>query len=120
QGVRAAGGLYRADEQNLTLAFRQIDAVIADGATRHKEALFEALKFGPDVIYFLTDADQPVLTASDLGEIKRRNRGETTIHAIEFGLSAYVREDKWLTRLPQQNGGGTYTYVNVQEFMKRP
>lgn len=118
QGAR--GGLLRADEQNLTLAFRFIDGIIADGATRHKEALLEALKLGPDVIYFLTDADQPAMSAAELAEVRRRNHGDTTIHAIEFGLSAYVREDKWLTRLPQQNGGGTYTYVNVQEFAKRP
>lgn len=113
----ALGGLLMAEERNKLRAHGFIDGVIPDGATRHKEALLMALKLSPDVIFFLTDGDQPSMNTVELAEIQRKN-ASTTIHVIQFGLTAYVKEDNWLVRLAQQNRG-QFSYVNIHDWSKR-
>lgn len=99
------GRLPFATEPNKTRAFKFIDGIIADGGTRHEEALLEALKYGPEVIFFLTDADQPELSAAQLARISRANKSGATINAIEFGLGPQLNSNNFLVRLAKQNGG---------------
>jgi hypothetical protein len=108
------GRLVFAADQNKYLARKFIGSITADGATRHEEALAMALKLAPDVIFFLTDADQPQLSSKQLAEIARRNRG-TTINAIEFGYGAQSDSDNFLVRLARQNGG-QHVYVDVSQL----
>jgi hypothetical protein len=49
--------------------------ITASGGTDHMQALKLALKMNPDVIFFLTDADDPQLSENDLKEIQRRSSG---------------------------------------------
>jgi hypothetical protein len=105
------GRLVWGTPQNKRQALRFIDAITADGATRHEEALMAALKMGADVIFFLTDADQPELTPAQLDRIHRRNNG-TTIHTIEFGLGPQVDRNNFLVKLARQNGG-QHAYFDV-------
>lgn len=80
--------------------------------TNHKPAILEALKFGPDVLFFLTDGDQPALFAGDLDEIKRNNRGHTQIHVIEFGKGVKLGPTNWLEQLARSNRG-SYRYFDL-------
>jgi hypothetical protein len=66
------------------------------------------------VIYFLTDADDPALSARDLDEIRRLNPG-TRIHAIEFGEGGKLDASTAMERLAQQNHGA-YQYVDVKKL----
>jgi hypothetical protein len=70
-----------------------------------------ALQMNPDVVFFLTDADEPKLSASELQQIVRWNKG-TTINAIEFGSGSSPGRDNFLRRIAEQNGG-QYRYVDV-------
>ena len=81
-------------------------------------ALRKAISYHPDHIFFLTDADQPQLSAADLAEIKQLNRGRTSIHAIEFGRDGDLGIDNFLRRLARQNDG-TYRYRDVTKFGKK-
>ena len=87
---------------------------MSEGGTQHGEALEEALKLSPDVIFFLTDADQPELSAERLARIKRRNGGRTSIHTIEFGLGARLSRDNFLAKIARQNGG-KYVYIDISK-----
>lgn len=90
-----------------------VRAIVAAGGTRHMEALQLALSMQPEVIFFLTDADEPALTPSQLDEIRSRNaRVGATINAIEFGVGPQKIRMNFLMRLAQQNGG-QYAYVDV-------
>jgi hypothetical protein len=100
----------------LTHAERYIRSIAAFGGTEHEGALKLALKMSPDVIFFLTDARIPRLSAAELREIK--NRAEsigTTIHAIEFGPDPVAPVDSFLRELAAQNNG-EYRYVDVRSL----
>ena len=84
--VAGAGRLVFGTEDNKYQAERFVQSIIADGATEHEDALAMALRMAPDVIFFLTDADEPRLNARQLAHIARINKG-TQINAIEFGYA---------------------------------
>jgi hypothetical protein len=105
------GRLAFADEQTKRRAEAFVSQIIADGTTRHEEALLKAISLQPDVIFFLTDADEPRLSAGQLYDIQRRAAG-ITISAIEFGLGPKASRGNFLEKLAQQNGG-QYAYVDI-------
>lgn len=103
--------LVFADEQGKNLAKQFVRGVIASGGTKHLDALKLALKMNPDVIFFLTDADQPALLPHELEEIHRLNRG-ISIHAIEFGYGKYDGRRNFLVKLAEGNDG-KHVYVDI-------
>jgi hypothetical protein len=100
-----------ATEQNKALAAQFVRNVPAYNGTRHMEPLRLALRLAPDVIFFLTDAGEPQLSAADLESLQRLNSG-TVIHAIEFGAGPDPGGDNFLARLARQNDG-QHVYVDV-------
>jgi len=99
------------DDQGKKLAGNFIGGVVADGGTRHMEALLTALQMRPDVIFFLTDADEPRLSTSELQRIRARNRG-TSINTIEFGSGPSSGRYTFLRQLADENQG-KHAYVDV-------
>lgn len=110
--------LMFADEATKDLAERFIRGLPATGGTQHIPALRQALLLAPDVIFFLTDAEDPKLTARQLEDLRRINRG-TVIHAIEFGTGPFIGGDNFLMRLARQNNG-RHTYIDVTRLPARP
>jgi len=108
------GKLVFATERNKALARQFIGSITADGGTRHEEALVMAMKMRPDVIFFLTDADEPKLWPAQLDKLHRL-AGGTTINAIEFGFGPQADADDFLVRLARQNGG-QHGYVDVSRL----
>jgi len=104
--------LVFANAANKQRAVQFIRGIVADGGTHHESALNLALNMRPDVIFFLTDADRPELTPSQLQRIANRNRSGTVINAIEFGIGPSLGDENFLMRLAKQNGG-SYSYVDV-------
>lgn len=99
------------DDQGKRLAATFVGGVVADGGTRHMEALLLAIQMRPDVIFFLTDADEPKLTSLDLKKVRERSRG-TSINAIEFGSGPSSGGYTFLQQLAAENGG-QHVYVDV-------
>lgn len=106
------------DTESKLLARNFISSIRASGGTEHLAALKMALRMGPDVIFFLTDADQPKLTFGELQQVRQWNRG-TTIHAIEFGAGPQLAVDNFLMKLARQNGG-QHAYVDVRRLRDAP
>lgn len=111
--------LYYATSIHQTLAGQFIDAVQPDLGTDHMVALRKALSLKAEVLFLLTDADEPVLHAAELDEIRRTNAGRTRIHCVAFGLGPELNGDNFLKRLAGQNGGG-YRYVDVRTIGRDP
>jgi hypothetical protein len=107
------GRLAFANRANKDRAVRFIESITADGNTRHDEALKLAVKLRPDVIFFLTDGDEPKLTRRELETIHRMANG-ITIHAIEFGPGPKPEEQSFLATLAEENGG-KYAYVDLSK-----
>jgi len=102
------------EDKNKRLAEDYVRSVVSDGGTDHLLALNLALGLAPDVLFFLTDADDPQLTEAELAHIHRRNRG-TVINTIEFGAGPRRSSTNFLVRLAQQNGG-RHAYVDVTQL----
>ncbi len=93
-------------------AEQQVQSVTADGGTDRLEALKRALSLTPDVIFFLTDADDS-MSRPDLEEVYRRNRrAGAMICTIEFGRGPARSRQNFLTELAHKTGGA-YVYVNT-------
>ncbi len=107
-----------ATDINRTLARQFISSVQPDGGTDHMPALKKALRYQPEHLFFLTDADQPALSARELNEIKTANNGRTAIHCVEFGKGPEIAADNFLKKLARENGG-TYRYRDVTKFGRR-
>ncbi|MDA1051475.1 MAG: hypothetical protein O3C40_13485 [Planctomycetota bacterium] len=104
-----------ASDENKQLAKSFVEGMTAFGGTRHVEAITLALGMSPDVIFFLTDAAEPQLTPAELSAIRRRNRSEATINAIEFGSGPRPRGENFLMRLARENHG-KHVYVDVSKL----
>lgn len=106
--------LYQATSVNLQLAESSIGAVRAHGGTSHLPALKRALALESDVIYFLTDGDEPRLLTSELNQVRRMNGGRSQIHVVEFASGPLEsRQSTWLHQLARQSGG-KYRRVEVK------
>jgi hypothetical protein len=101
-----------ATERNKQLAANFVGGIVADGGTDRLIALREALSFAPDVIFFLTDADDP-MSPSELDAIARANRrARAAICVIEFGRRQAPSPGNFLSELARESGG-QYGYVNT-------
>lgn len=104
--------LFKGDQASKDAAARFIRDVPAAGGTRHIDALRMALAMGPDVVFFLTDADSSP-PAREIDDLQTRAiRGGTTIHSIQFGSGAAAAGSNWLKRLAD-GLGGQYRYIDV-------
>jgi hypothetical protein len=114
------GGQQRvpfASVANKQVAAQFVRSVVAAGGTDRVMPLRQALRFQPDVIFFLTDADDE-MSHFDVADIFERAQGSgTQIACIEFGVgpdgSPRPREGgNFLTRLAAETGGD-YVYVDT-------
>lgn len=108
--------MVAADARSKLQAESFIRGVIADGPTYHLPALEMALGLAPDVIFFLTDADEPQMTSSELAKIRHSNRG-TVINTIEFGAGPSSANYNFLQQLAAENNG-QHGYVDVNRFVR--
>ena len=113
---RGGRSLPFAKESERENAKRHVESIVPAGGTRHQEPLREALRLGPEVIFFLTDGDESELqlNSAQLARIRRANHRETQINVIQFGLGV-GRESTFLKRLAAENRG-MYKYINVAEL----
>jgi len=110
--ITGTGRMAYATDQNKRLAKNVVGGVTADLGTDRYTALKKAISFSPDVIFFLTDADDEMLP-SELSEIERtNNRVGAAICVIEFGRQGAPSRDNFLMRLARQSGG-QYGYVST-------
>ena len=111
--------LYSATEIHKTLARQKIAGVQPGTGTQHVPALELALRLRPDVIFFLTDAQEPAIHPGEMEHLKQMNTQKTRIHCIEFGVGQEISEkvfpNNFLRKLSRQNGG-TYRYYDVTKF----
>jgi hypothetical protein len=108
------GRLAFATDENKQRAAKFLDSIAATGGTDHEEALRTAIGLRPDVIFFLTDADDPKLSAAQLAKIRRSAAG-TIINTIEFGPGAKPKGSNFLEDLAKQNGG-RYIYIDISKY----
>jgi len=105
------GELLPATEENKQAALRFVDGLAAEGSTDHGPAMRAALRFGADVVFFLTDADD--LRPDTVRALTGLNHGRSAIHTIELTTINRDRHDMPLHVLARENGG-KYRAVGVE------
>jgi hypothetical protein len=105
-------GLMLATESNKARMQAQLVAIPPDGGTNHMLALRRALGLKPEVIFFLTDAED--MTRADVDEILAEV-GSTRIQAVEFGSGTEVGHRSALSGLATRTSG-MYRYIDVSQF----
>jgi hypothetical protein len=110
------GKLAFGTERNKVSAERFLDTIKAFGGTDHESALSMAAAMKPDVIFFLTDGDEPKLTSQQMEKILRWLAG-IHINIIEFGPGDQPEQGSFLKELAKR-AGGEYIYVDSTKFRK--
>jgi uncharacterized protein with von Willebrand factor type A (vWA) domain len=109
------GRIAFATDRNKKQAVQFINRVKADGATDRFLALRHALAMRPDVIFFLSDADDP-MTANEMARIAEINeRIGAQICVIEYGQGDTPPKGNFLTELASSSSG-KYVYVNAAKL----
>ncbi len=103
-------------DENKQSAVRYVRNMVPDGGTEHLSALRMALGMNPDVIFFLTDAEEPGMSGRDLTDlIDRAERIGAVIHTIQFGTGGNQSSDSWIVELARATRG-KYRYIDVTTF----
>jgi hypothetical protein len=105
-------GLLVVDANTVRQVAEAVSALPATGATDHGKALRRAITFHPDLIYFLTDADD--VSLDDVRIVTRLADHHTIIHAVELNGGRTGRKDGPLHKLADDNGG-TYRRLDPEE-----
>jgi hypothetical protein len=113
-----SGRLAFATDENKERVTRFLDSITAQGGTEHEDALRLAIRLRPDVIYLLTDGDEPKLTPAQLEKISHRAAG-IVIHCIEFGPGPKPAGASFLADLARQNGG-KYAHIDILKRRAAP
>lgn len=103
-------GLLPAEPAIVEKTVAWLQTLEAGGATNHLAALRRALDLRPDVLFFLTDADD--LKKDVISFITQRNRRRTVINTVELTRLRAVRPEGPLAELARDNHG-TYRRVAV-------
>lgn len=109
------GRLLDVNRANQIKVERFLDSVTATGGTDPLAALEKAIRLRPDVIFFLTDADEeiPPMVLARIRESRLRGRvGQ--IHVMEFGAPNGKRLQSF-RRLADQNNG-LYIFKDVTKL----
>ena len=103
-----------ATDENKERIARFLETVKAEGGTDHESAIRLGIRLQPDVIFLLTDGDDPKLTLGQLKKLERLSAG-IFINTIQFGPGPRTEKSNWLSELARRTGGG-YAYVDISKY----
>jgi hypothetical protein len=101
--IMPPGLLLFADDNGRRQSESFVGGITAAGGTDHVSALELAIRLQPDVIFLLTDADEPPLSARELNAIHQKNTA--IINVIEFKTGSEAPKRSSLRQLADQNRG---------------
>lgn len=114
--LAGAGGMLSGSDENKKMAIGYVRRMVPDGGTVHLSAIRMGLSLAPDVIYFLTDADEPGVSGKEMEDlVDRAERAGTVIHTIQLGTESNPSGNSWMAQLAKATGG-KYRYLDVTTF----
>ncbi len=110
------GKIAFANDENKERAIAFLDKVRPHGNTDHLPAVRLALDLRPDLLFWLTDGDEPRLSREELDQIRDWSIG-TRIYTIEFGVGNEPRSPGFLKTVALENGG-KYQWIDLVQALK--
>jgi hypothetical protein len=109
---RTRGLIFATDSEKQSASIF-VKGISGSGGTEHVPALRLGINYRSDVLFFLTDAADPVLKQSEVDDLAESCLSQrTTIHSIEFGTGPSPGSDRWIEQLARRTGG-KYRYLDV-------
>lgn len=107
--------LLDVNESNKRKMIRFLQSIFPTGGTNSLNAIEKAVSLKPDVIFFLTDADEEIGTAT-LAQIRsmRIRNDIAQIHVVEFGRQNR-RKNSSFRQLADENNG-MYIFKNIDDL----
>ena len=105
---RERAKLLKATSINIRQAELFMRGIQPDAGTDRFSAVMLALSFKPDVVFLLTDADDPAISPQELWDIRHGSKNHSAIHVVEFGIGGDLSPDSFLKKLANQNHGTHY------------
>jgi hypothetical protein len=112
-------GLLPATQMNKDRAAALLQGLKSEGGTDHIRALKRALALSPQVLYFLTDADE--LKPQQVQELTALNQrtGQAQIHCIELSMANAQKSDTPMRLLARNNRGQYRSFDLLRELRRR-
>ncbi len=109
------GRLLEVTAPNKDRVIRFLDSLYPDGGTNPLAAIEKAITLKPDVIFFLTDADEEI-PMFNLERIRgmRQTSGVRQIHVVEFGKKTNVEKSSFRQLAAENNG--QYIFKDITEL----
>jgi hypothetical protein len=107
--------LLHGTDRDKALAVGFVRDMSGMGGTNHVDALLTALAMSPDVIFFLTDADDNPGAQKIAKIVERADRAGASIHCIQFGSGNRSFGSNWIDQLAEQTRG-QFRYIDVTKL----
>ena len=109
------GRLLEVTAPNKDRVIRFLDSLYPDGGTDPLAAIEKAISLKPDVIFFLTDADEeiPMFNLERIRAV-RQTSGVRQIHVVEFGKKTNVQKSSFRQLAAENNG--QYIFKDIAEL----
>jgi von Willebrand factor type A domain len=109
----AQRGLLKPSPESTKAVEEYLTTLTASGPTDHMAGLIAALRWQPDILFLLTDGDDPYVGEKQRERI-RAAAGKTQIHCLQFGWGKPVNHTSrdCLEKLAAENNG-TYTFIDM-------
>lgn len=107
--------LIDVNEANKVRMKRYLQSIVATGGTNPEKALELGMRMRPDVVFFLTDADEE-LSVQVMESVKslRKKYKVKQICVVEFGKASMPKK-RTFRQLAGENNG-TYVFKNIEAF----
>ena len=106
--------LVKPDKNGIKAVDDFFNGLAAFGGTDHEMGIIAALRYKPDVIFFLTDGGDPHLNQAQLSDLRKYCGGRTAIYSVQFGFGPLQEKQNFMTRLAKETGG-SFHYVDMRK-----
>ena len=110
---QAGNAMVSPNKSNINLVNKFFDGLAAFGGTDHEMGIIAALRYKPDVIFFLTDGGDPYLNQAQISGLKKYCGERTSIYSVQFGFGPLQEKQNFMTRLAQETSGD-FHYVDMR------
>lgn len=90
------------------------NGLAAFGGTDHEIGIIAALRYKPDIIFFLTDGGDPLLNQAQISGLKKYCGGRTSIYTVQFGFGPLQEKQNFMEKLADETGG-SFHYVDMRK-----
>ena len=111
---QAGNDMATSNQLNIKKVNDFFNGLAAFGGTDHEMGIIAALRYKPDVIFFLTDGGDPYLNQAQISDLRKYCGGRTAVYSVQFGFGALAEEQNFMRRLAEETGG-KFQYVDMRK-----